>query len=1146
VVLTLLGDATLACGGARVRLERKTAAVLAYLTLAGPTSRQRLAGLLWPDVDERRARNSLAQLLHRLRSAVHAGVVTGSAVVELGEGVTSDVGEMKLAAFDAGAPRRADAAGDLLQNFEYDDCPEFAEWLDSEREAVRQQSARALVQRAGELEAAGRLGEALDVARRLKALDPLAETPYRLAMRLHARAGDRAAALAAFADCRATLQRELGVEPSPELSAFADEVARGELPPARRTQDRPFPSPSGGQPSAALPAPSGREEPRLVGREEELARLRAAWEAGLPVYVSGPAGVGKSRLAYEFAASLGRLAVMEARPGDAAVPLLTLSRACRRVVADFPGLVLEGWVRTEVSRLVPELSEWAPPPLRSDDDRLRFQTAIERLHDLVGVHAAAWLFDDVQFADEVSVATWSAATSGRGGPLGDARATGASLAVGPAPGVRSIVCFRDDEVPREFLERVEELAARGEALHLRLGPLSAAAVADLVADLRGPEPGGALADDLFRYTGGHPLSVVETLRHLEASGRPLDRLPERLPPPGRVTALVRRRVERLSAAARRLVDAAAVMQSDLDLELLAAALGEAPVALTAAWGELERAGVVAGNRFAHDLVHEAVLAGVSQPVRTLLHRRLAAVLAAAGGPSALVAGHWLAGGRQREAMHALVKAGEEAEAGYRLLEARDYYRRAADIAELLDDQSTAFEALARELELVLRDDTGRRAGALLERLEAAVRTPAQAAWADVLAATRLNTSGRPRAAEERARAGLAALEGEGEVAEALRTRLLEALATALSEQNRYDEALSALQEVAKALEAGGAPAAVAANRLAMGAVLNRAWRNAEALEHQRAARRAFVRAGDRYMTAVADMHVGVSHESLGDHAAAEAAYLRAGEVLQGIPGAARFTYNNDVNLAYLYWGQERYAEALRKLVDAEEAVPAIQHSRAIVARIAALVHRALGRWADFEREIAEALRRPDRTDPWRSHARVVWAEETALRGRVGEARDLFAQVERDLGDDATPILRGFLYLAQARALPGEEGLRAVERARRLVEDLGLPLLAEVELRYAGLLLAAGHGREALAAADRALESDASQPLLGQRAELWFVRYRALRELARRGAEEALDAARRHVLEVAERHVPAEMRAAFLGENPLNAAILGEARATGPR
>jgi DNA-binding SARP family transcriptional activator len=1130
VSLTLLGDATVVFAGTRLRLERKTAAVLAYLTLAGPTSRQRLAGLLWPDVDEKRARNSLAQLLHRLRSSVHPGVVTGTAVVELGEGVASDVGEMKLAAFEAGAVRAVDAAGELLQNFEYDDCPEFAEWLESEREAVRQQAARSLLQRAAELEAAGRLTEALDAARRLRALDPLAETPYRLAMRLHAKAGDRAAALAAFAECRATLERELGVEPSPELRELAEEVARGAVPVARGARqgpDRP--------PSAPEPAVRGREGPRLVGREEELARLREAWEAGLPVYVSGPAGVGKSRLAYEFAASQGRLAVMEARPGDAAVPLLTLSRACRRVVADFPGLVLEGWVRTELSRLVPELSESAPPPLRSDDDRVRFQAAIERLRGIVAGHAAGWLFDDVQFADEVSVTTWWAATHalGRAGP-------GVAATVA---GARTIVCFRDDEVPQELLERVEELEARGEALHLRLGPLSADAVASLVAESRGGEA-GALAEDLYRYTGGHPLSLVETLRHLEASGRLPDRLPERLPPPGRVTALVRRRVERLSAPARRLVDAAAVMQSDLDLELLAAALGEPAVALAEAWGELEGAGVVSGNRFAHDLVHEAVLAAVAQPVRTLLHRRLAAVLEAAGAPSARVAGHWLAGGRQREAMHALVKAGAEAEAGYRLLEARDYYRRAADIAELLDDQGTAFEALARELELVLRDDTGRRAAALLERLEAAVRTPAQAARADVLAATRLNTSGQPRAAEERARAGLAALAGEGAEAEALRTRLLEALATALSEQNRYDEALAALQQVSRSLEAGGSAPAVAANQLAMGAVLNRAWRNLEALEHQRAARRAFVRAGDRYMTAVVDMHVGVSHESLGDLAEAEAAYLRAGEVLQGIPGAARFTYNNDVNLAYLYWGQERYAEALEKLADAEEAVPATQHSRALVARIAALVYRALGRKADFEREIAEALRRPDRTDPWRSHARIVWAEETAMRGRVGEARDMFAQVERDLGEDATPILRGFLYLAQARSLPGEDGQRALTRARELVEERGLPLLAEVELRHAGLLMAAGRPDEASAAVERALEANARQPLLGQRAELWFTRYRALKAAARRGAGEALVAARRHVLEVAERHVPAEMRAAFLGDNPLNAAVLAEARATG--
>ena len=46
-------------------------------------------------------------------------------------------------------------------------------------------------------------------------LDPFRETAYQLLMKMHAAAGDRAAALRVFAKCRELLRDELGVSPSP-------------------------------------------------------------------------------------------------------------------------------------------------------------------------------------------------------------------------------------------------------------------------------------------------------------------------------------------------------------------------------------------------------------------------------------------------------------------------------------------------------------------------------------------------------------------------------------------------------------------------------------------------------------------------------------------------------------------------------------------------------------------------------------------------------------------------------------------------------------------------------------------------------------------------------------------------------------------
>ena len=54
-------------GGTEYPFERKDAALLAMLALDGPTPREKLAALLWPDTLESQARTNLRQRLFRLR-----------------------------------------------------------------------------------------------------------------------------------------------------------------------------------------------------------------------------------------------------------------------------------------------------------------------------------------------------------------------------------------------------------------------------------------------------------------------------------------------------------------------------------------------------------------------------------------------------------------------------------------------------------------------------------------------------------------------------------------------------------------------------------------------------------------------------------------------------------------------------------------------------------------------------------------------------------------------------------------------------------------------------------------------------------------------------------------------------------------------
>jgi len=87
--IRLHGTAKIRTAGSEAALERKQAAAIAWIATQGPTPRSRLAGLLWPDVPEARARGNLRQSLSKLRQlSGRSLVVADGAMLALAEGVS--------------------------------------------------------------------------------------------------------------------------------------------------------------------------------------------------------------------------------------------------------------------------------------------------------------------------------------------------------------------------------------------------------------------------------------------------------------------------------------------------------------------------------------------------------------------------------------------------------------------------------------------------------------------------------------------------------------------------------------------------------------------------------------------------------------------------------------------------------------------------------------------------------------------------------------------------------------------------------------------------------------------------------------------------------------------------------------------------
>src|SRR5262245_44723728 len=183
--------------------SRKSRALLAYLAVGGQRAhpRERLAALLWGEVPEELARQSLRKALWDLRKVL-AGAkpsplsMDGETVALVAE--TVDVLEFEALVRDGrpDALRNAMALyrGDLLEGFRVDE-PAFEEWLTRERERFRRLSLEAHERLLAHETAAGRVEAAVEVALRLLLLNPPHEAAHRDLIRLYARQGRRDAAL---------------------------------------------------------------------------------------------------------------------------------------------------------------------------------------------------------------------------------------------------------------------------------------------------------------------------------------------------------------------------------------------------------------------------------------------------------------------------------------------------------------------------------------------------------------------------------------------------------------------------------------------------------------------------------------------------------------------------------------------------------------------------------------------------------------------------------------------------------------------------------------------------------------------------------------------------------------------------------------
>ncbi len=682
----------------------KAAGLFGYLVTHADRihSREVLASLFWPDRPPENTRRNLSTALWQIRQTLKRGGLDPSAFLNASGATVEwsssaeqwlDVTEFEGQVAGGGLFAWQSAVrlyrGPFLEGL-YDD------WCIEERYRLEEQYMQALSRLAQAYAAQRDYASALHVARQMLRIDPLREDAHRLTMESLYQLGQRAAALEQYAICSQSVRTELSTEPSDAtrqlhaaiLSESLPRIAPAASPAALKTPDGALPDPIAG------PVP-------FVGRAAELAALQAWWAGANPrvALVVGEAGVGKTRLAHECAATLrwrgAAVGLGRCYAFERAAPFQAVGEALRDLLRADPRQAIEAlpaWARAELAWVLPELADQLAPaaPAPSTNRANLFSAIYHLLTQCAERQPVLLVLEDVHWATESTqdllefLAHRLGAVAGR---------------------LRVLATARQEELlPERLRQALSRLRQENLLVEWALPRLDRAAVIDWIGAWSGrAEAAVPLAEQLYSETEGNPFFITEMIKALFEGGQlravregweGIGLAPAAVRLPASVRELLQSRLDRLSPPAAELLQVAAVAGREFDLRVVQQAWGQPEDAVLMALDDLLRAHLVAEGQtaagrdyeFTHHKIQEVAYANLGRARRQTWHRRVARAAEAEYGERAAVEilHHYRAAGEALPAVTWGVYAGQQA---LRLLAFGDavrYFTQAEEQARGLD------------------------------------------------------------------------------------------------------------------------------------------------------------------------------------------------------------------------------------------------------------------------------------------------------------------------------------------------------------------------------------------------------------------------------------------------------------------------------